>query len=165
MRNRLLTSASALLVLVLGAAAPVASRPVLQPFGGRSILTRAVASCHERTLLVLRNVGDAGIRYRLVWFGIDGSVVGRSDPRYLEKRAAIELDLGGEAHSMRFFWSGGAVHVEWVSETFSRMTATATVVRHPFHTQMDVENVSQLTLDDEGPRPIRWAEFQDIAGR
>jgi hypothetical protein len=28
-----------------------------------------------------------------------------------------------------------------------------------------VETVDSLTLEDEGPRPIRWAEFQDIAGR
>lgn len=165
MRKRLLSFVSALLVLALAAAAPVSGRPVLQPFGGRSILTRAVASCHERTLLTLRNVGDADIRYRLVWFDTDGSIMGRSDSRDLEKRTAIELDLGADAHSMRFLWSGGTVHVEWASESFSRITASAAVVRHRFHTQEDVEIVSWLTLDDEGPRPIRWAEFQDIAGR
>jgi len=160
-----MTFPSALLALGLTAAAPVFARPVLQPFGGGSTLARAVTSCHERTLLALRNAGDADIRYRLVWLDIDGSTVGRSDPRYLKKRATIELDLAREAHSMRFFWSGGAVYVEWVSETFSRMTATATVVRHPSHMYKGVETVDSLTLEDEGPRPIRWAEFQDIAGR
>ncbi|MGH9322339.1 MAG: hypothetical protein ACRD3V_20945, partial [Vicinamibacteria bacterium] len=106
----------------------------------------------------------AEIVHRLLWLDPDRTLVGRSDPRRLEKHDTVALDVGGIARSLGVVWKGGSVEVEWVSERFSRIAAAAAVVRDRYHEQ-DFEVVSPLPVDNEAPRPIRWAELQAISGR
>jgi hypothetical protein len=157
--------AGTLLILGVTFAVPVDARPVLQPFGGRAVVPYAaspVEDCDERVLLTLRNEGAAGVVYRLLWFDADHALVGRSDPRRLGRNAVVRLDVGGLARSRGAVWEGGGtVEMEWASEQFSRVTAAALVRNH--HHGRDFEAV--IPVDNEPPRPIRWAEYQAISGR
>jgi len=156
-------------LLILGeiVAAPVAARPVLQPFGGRAVLSyapSAVEDCDERVLLTLQNEGAAGVVYRLLWFDAAHDLVGRSDPRRLDRNASVLLDVGGIARSRGVPWTGGTTELEWVSERFSRITTAARLVRNHHHGR-DFEVASPFPVDNEPPVSIRWAEYEAIAGR
>jgi hypothetical protein len=158
---------STLLILGVMIAVPVAARPVLQPFGGRAVLSyaaSAVEDCDERVLLTLRNEGAAGVVYRLLWFDGAHDLVGRSDPRRLERNATVHLDVGDIARSRGVRWKEGTIELEWASERFSLLAASARLVQNHHH-GWDFELVSPIPVDDEPPQPIRWAEYQAIAGR
>lgn len=63
--------------------------------------------------------------------------------------------------SSRIQWSRRAVHVQWASHEFTRMSAAAT-----FHREPDESGNPEavLTLDAYGPRPLNGAELRDIFG-
>ncbi len=145
-------------------AIPLAARPQLQPFGGRLHLSRVVHDCQHRTVLSLRNDG-ARATYRVRWLGADGALLGRSEPRALGIGATTDLDVTALGESLGVNEEARAVEIDWVSERFTRVLAVAAVVPRRLCETHEFERVSPIPVESEGPRPIRWAEFQAVAER
>jgi hypothetical protein len=148
-----------------GAAARVsvlALRPAPVPFGGLSILPLARSDARTGTALTVHNVGPAALAFRILFFQPDGRLAGRTGPQPLPAQATATLDLGQFVGSSRIQWSRGAVHVQWASHEFTRVSTTATFHSQPFDD--GAGGVSGLALDDYGPRPLSRAELRDILG-
>lgn len=139
----------------------LAVRPAAVPFGGRSILPLAMSDAHQSTFLVIHNVGPSPLAFRIVFFNPDGSLAGRTGPQVLSAQATANLDLSQFVGSSRIPWSRGAVHLQWASHEFTRVSVAATYHREPDETG-NLEGV--LALDAYGPRPLSGAELRDIFG-
>jgi hypothetical protein len=142
----------------------VAVRPAAVPFGGRSILPWAVINAQTGTALTVHNVGLTPLTFRVVFFHPDGSLAGRSGPRALPARATANLDLSQLVGTSRLRWSRGAVHVQWASHGFTRVSTAATEVQREADGAgvQKVVRTRELALDDFGPSPVNRAELQDI---
>ena len=138
-----------------------AVRPAGVPFGGLSILPFAMSDAHASTSLTIHNVGPSPLVFRIVFVNPDGSVAGRTSPQVLSALATRSQDLSQFLGSSQIHWSRGAVHVQWASHAFTRVSAAATFHREPGEPgSLD----AVLTLDAYGPRPLSGAELQDISG-
>jgi hypothetical protein len=155
-------SARSFWVLGVLFAVPLAARPQLQPFGGRSVL-ESLRGCQHRTLLTVRNDGAARATYRLRWLAADRAFLGRSQPRSLESDAIVEIDVTALAESLGVHDEAEVVEMEWVSERFTRLTAVAAAVPRCSCASHELERVSPLPVENESPHPIRWAEFQAVS--
>ena len=147
-----------------GSAARVASvavRPAPVPFGGLSILPLAMSDTHASTSLVIHNVGPSPLAFRIAFFNPDGSLAGRTGPQVLAAQATKNLDLSQFVGSSLIAWSRGAVHLQWASPEFTRVSAVARFHRVPDDSG-SLEAV--LALDAYGPRPLSGAELRDISG-
>jgi hypothetical protein len=142
--------------------AVLAVRPAPVSFGGRSILPLAVVDAHTRTALTVHNAGPARLALRILFFHPDGSLAGRTGPQVLPAQATGSLDLGQLAASSGIQWSGGAVHVQWASHGFTRVSTAAT--RHTQPADDGAGGISELALDDYGPFPLSSAGLRDIFG-
>jgi hypothetical protein len=148
-----------------GAAARVsvlAVRPAPVPFGGLSILPLAMIDAQTSTAITVHNAGPAPLALRILFFHPDGRLAGRTGPQVLAAQATGSLDLGQLAGSSQIQWSRGAVHVQWASHGFTRVSAAAT-----FHTQPADDGaggISVLALDHYGPFPLSKAGLRDIFG-
>lgn len=140
----------------------LAVRPAPVPFGGRSILPLAMIDAQTGTAIAVHNAGPAPLALRILFFNADGSLAGRTGPQVLPAQATGSLDLAQLAGSSRIQWSRGAVHVQWASHGFTRVSAAAT-----FHTQPadgGAGGISVLALDDYGPFPLSRDGLRDIFG-
>jgi hypothetical protein len=138
-----------------------AVRPAGVPFGGLSILPLAMSDAHASTSLTIHNVGPSPLAFRIVFFNPDGSLAGRTSPQVLSALATKSQDLSQFVGSAGIHWSRGAVHVQWASHEFTRVSAAATFHREPGEPgSLD----AVLALDAYGPRPLSGAELQDISG-
>jgi hypothetical protein len=139
----------------------VAVRPAPVSFGGQSILPWAVSDVHASTSLTIHNVGPSPLAFRIVFFNPDGSLAGRTSPHVLSELATQSLDLSQLVGSSGIQWSRGAVHVQWASHAFTRVSAAATLHRVPV---APGDLGAALGLDAYGPRPLNQAELRDIYG-
>jgi hypothetical protein len=140
----------------------LALRPAVVPFGGVSILPLAMIDAQTAPFVVVHNAGPSLLAFRILFFRPDGSLAGRTAPHDLPAKAAENLDLSQIVGSSLIPWSRGAVHVQWASREFTRLSAVAT-----FHSQPSDDGAghsSVLALDDSGPRPLSRAELRDILG-
>ena len=149
-------------ILGILVAVPLAARPQLQPFGGR-VGSPVVHGCHDRTVLTLRNDGSARASYRIGWVAADGAPLGRSEPRALESEALAELDVTALAESTGIVARASQVEIDWVSERFTRVGAAAALVPRCSCESHDLASTRPIPVEIEGPRPIRWAEFQAVS--
>jgi hypothetical protein len=158
--------------IVLAAAGPprsaarvsiLAVRPAVVPFGGVSILPSAtIDDARTATFLVVHNAGPSPLGFRILFFRPDGSLAGRTAPHDLPAKAVENLDLSQIVGSSLIPWSRGAVHVQWASREFTRVSAAATFRNQP--SDDGPSDSSVLALDDSGPRPLSKAELRDILG-
>ena len=138
----------------------LAVRPAAVPFGGLSILPLAMIDARTGTALTVHNVGPAPLTLRILFFNPDGSLAGRTGPQELPAQATGSLDLSQLAGTSRIQWSRGAVHVQWASREFARLSAAATFHNLPANDGAGPPSV--LALDSYGPRPLSGAELRDI---
>jgi hypothetical protein len=108
-----------------------AVRPAEAAFGGLSILPWARSDAHASTSLTIHNVGPSPLAFRIVFLNPDGSLAGHTSPHVLSVGATQNLDLGQIVGSSGIQWSRGAVHVQWASREFTRLSAAATFHREP----------------------------------
>jgi hypothetical protein len=147
--------------------AVLALRPIDAPFGGRSVLPWAVANEVDRTVLNVHNAGPADVAFRLAFFLPNGAAAGRSAPRILAAHGTANVDLAAVAASLGLGWRRGAVHVQWASRGFSRISTVASME----HREPDSAGVLRvittrtLDLDDFGPHPLGPDQLRDIFGQ
>ena len=149
-------------ILGILVAVPLAARPQLQPFGGR-VRSPVVHGCHDRTVLTLRNEGSTRASYRIRWLASDGAPLGRSEPRSLESEALAELDIAALAESTGIVAKASQVEIDWVSERFTRVVAAAAMVPRRACESHELASTRPIPVEIEGPRLIRWAEFQAVS--
>ncbi len=152
---------------VRGAAARVAilaHRPIDAPFGGRSVLPWAAGSDTDRTIMTVHNAGPADIAFRLVLYAPDGTFAGRTAPRILPAHATVNVDLPTAAAGLGLNWRRGAVHVQWASRNFSRISTVArSEHREPDAAGiMRITSIRALALDDYGPHPLNPEQLRDV---
>jgi hypothetical protein len=150
-----------------GAAARVAVlalRPAPIAFGGRSVLPWAFTNTKTRTFMTVHNAGPANIAFRINFFNPDGSFAGRTAPRILSNFATVNIDLAAAATNLGLTWTMGAVHVQWGSRNFSRISTIGSEVhREPDPSGvMQVTNARALPLDDYGPIPLNAQDVLDL---